>query len=121
MCGHGFSDIPLPSGWAKSVKSAVLHVVSLAHFTIVATRGWATDALNPRARQAAAMDGLTNEVALLREELRIKDGPIGHPSTPDRSGVSRSLFRRLLGRESWRVRGAYEDTRRDRSRGLRGD
>jgi len=66
-------DLPLPSGWGKNVKSAVLHVISLANFAIVATRGWAANALNPRARQAAEMDRLTNEVALLREELRIKD------------------------------------------------
>ena len=37
------------------------------------TRGWAADALNPHARQAAAMDRLTNKVALLQEELHIKD------------------------------------------------
>jgi hypothetical protein len=46
-----------------SVKSAVLHVISLANFAIVATRGWAADALNPRARQAAEMDRLTNASA----------------------------------------------------------
>jgi len=65
--------LPLPSGWGKSVKSAVLHVISLAHYAILSARGWAVDALNPRARQAGEMDRLTNEVALLQEELRIKD------------------------------------------------
>ena len=33
--------IPLPSGWAKNVQSAVLHVVSLAHFDIIDARGLA--------------------------------------------------------------------------------
>ena len=66
-------DLPLPFGWAKNVKSAVLHVISLAQYAIVATRGWAADALNPLARHASEMDHLTNEVALLQEELRIKD------------------------------------------------
>ena len=56
--------------------AAVLHVISLAQYAIVATRGWAADALNPRARQAAEDDRLTNEVALLHEELRIKDARI---------------------------------------------
>jgi hypothetical protein len=65
--------MPLPAGWAKNVKPAVLHVISLANFAIMATRGWAANALNPHARQAAAMDHLSNEVALLREELRIMD------------------------------------------------
>jgi len=66
-------DLPLPSGWAKNVKSAVLHVISLAQYALTYTRGWAADALNPRARQAAETDRLTNEVALLQEEFRIKD------------------------------------------------
>jgi len=39
----------------------------------VATRGWAADALNPRARRAAEDGRLTQEIQLLREELRIKD------------------------------------------------
>jgi hypothetical protein len=65
--------MPLPSGWGKSVKSAVLHVISLAHYAILSASGWAADALNPRARQAAENERLTNDAALLREELRIKD------------------------------------------------
>ncbi len=73
MCDNGFSGIPVPSGWAKNVKSAVLHVISLAQFALTYTRGWADNALSPRARQAAAVDRLDDEVALLQEELRIKD------------------------------------------------
>ena len=69
-------DLPLPSGWPRNVKSAVLHVISLAQYAIVATRGWAADALNPRARQAAEDDRLTQEIQLLREELRIKDARV---------------------------------------------
>ena len=76
MSNQSLPDLPVPSGWAKNVKSAVLHVISLAQYAIVATRGWAADALNPRARQAAEDDRLTNEVALLHEELRIKDARI---------------------------------------------
>ncbi len=73
MCDNGFSDISVPSGWAKNVKSAVLHVISLAQFALTYTRGWADNVLNPRARQAAAVDRLDAEIALLQEELRIKD------------------------------------------------
>ena len=76
MCDQLISDIPLPTGWAKNVKAAVLHVISVAQFALTYTRGWAADALNPRAQQTAAMDRLTNEVALLQEELRIKDARI---------------------------------------------
>ena len=61
---------------ARNVKSAVLHVISLAQYAIAASRGWAADALNPRARQAAEDDRLTQEIHLLREELRIKDARV---------------------------------------------
>ena len=50
MCDPSVSDIPLPSGWAKNVKSAVLHVISLAHYAIVAARGWAANSINARVR-----------------------------------------------------------------------
>jgi putative transposase len=65
--------VPLPSGWTKNVKSAVLHVISLAHFAIVEARGWAANAVNPRARQAPEIDRLTGEVALLQEQIRIQN------------------------------------------------
>jgi len=73
VSSQSLPDIPVPSGWVKNVKSAVLHVISLAQYALSYTHGWAADALNPRARQAGEMDRLTNEVALLQEELRIKD------------------------------------------------
>ena len=38
MCEPNAPDIPLPSGWAKNVKSTVLHVISLAYYAIVAAR-----------------------------------------------------------------------------------
>ena len=66
-------DLPVPSGWAKTVKSAILHVISLAHFAIVAARGWAADSLNARVRLSGDNDQLNQEVQLLREELRIKN------------------------------------------------
>ena len=55
--------IPLPKGWPSHVKSGILHIISLAHFAI--TRA--------RVRIAAEKDRLHQEIALLREELRIKD------------------------------------------------
>ena len=40
MSDQPLPDIALPSGWAKNVKTAVLHVISLAHYAIVSARGW---------------------------------------------------------------------------------
>ena len=47
MCDQVPSSIPLPSGWAKNVKSAVLHVISLAHHAIEAACGWAANSITP--------------------------------------------------------------------------
>ena len=65
--------IPLPKSWQGCVKSAVLHAIALAHYTIVYARAWAADSINARVRLAAENDRLQEECALLREELRIKD------------------------------------------------
>ena len=66
-------QIPLPKGWQGCVKSAVVHVISLAHYAIVYARAWAADSINARMRLATENDRLHEECALLREELRIKD------------------------------------------------
>ena len=76
MPDQALPDIPLPSGWAKNVKSAVLHVVSPTHYAIVAARGWAANSINVRVRLSSDNDQLNQDNQLLREELRIKDARI---------------------------------------------
>ena len=65
--------IPLPKGWKKQVRSAVLHVISLAQFAAAHTRGWAADSVNARVRLKAELDRANQELLMLREETRIKD------------------------------------------------
>ena len=65
--------IPLPRGWNQKVRSAVLHVLSLAQYTAVYTRSWAVDSANQRVRLKADLDRAGQENALLGEEMRIKD------------------------------------------------
>jgi len=65
--------IPLPKGWPTQIKSAMLHVISLAQFSMAYTRGWAADSVTPRLRLKARVDQLEQEVTLLRDEIRIKD------------------------------------------------
>ena len=43
MCDPSFSNTPLPSGWPESVRSAVIYVISLAHYAITCARGWAAN------------------------------------------------------------------------------
>ena len=66
-------EIPLPRGWPAQVKSAILHVISLAQFTLAYTRGWAANSPNSRIRLKAELNRAHQEIALLREEVRIKD------------------------------------------------
>ena len=73
MSDHSPPDIPVPSGWPSNVKSAVLHIISLAHYAITYARGWAANSINARVRLAAENDQLKHESQLLREELRIKN------------------------------------------------
>jgi len=70
---RGPPSIPLPSHWRNHVKAGVLHAVALAHRGLVAARGWCADSPLVRVRRAAKLDGLRAEVALLKEEMRLKD------------------------------------------------
>jgi putative transposase len=65
--------IPLPKSWSGRLRSALLHVVSLAQYAAVCTRSWAADSRNARVRLKSNNDQLQQEVALLRAEIRIKD------------------------------------------------
>ncbi len=73
---HIATDIPLPTGWPNCVRSAVIHVISLAHYAIVAARGWAANSINARVRLSAENNRLRKEIVLIREEIRIKDARV---------------------------------------------
>ena len=42
--------IPLPKSWSKHVRSAMLHVISLAQYVAVYTRSWAADTIGSKGR-----------------------------------------------------------------------
>jgi putative transposase len=65
--------IPLPKSWPAKVRSAMLHVISLAKYAAIYTRSWAADCSRARVRLRAERDRHQEDNALLREELRIKD------------------------------------------------
>ena len=67
----------VPKGWARSIQTALVNVMSLAHYTLVHTRSWATNGSNDRVRLSAKCDQLDHEIRLLREEMRIKDARLG--------------------------------------------
>jgi transposase InsO family protein len=65
--------INLPKSWPTKVRSAVLHVISLAKYAAVYTCSWAADSSNARVRLRSDRDRKQEDAALVREEMRIKD------------------------------------------------
>lgn len=66
------SALRLPRAWKAQIRSAVLHVLSLAHAAIAEARGRVGET-GTAARLRIENDRLRQEIALLREEIRIKD------------------------------------------------
>ena len=67
------SRIPLPRGWRRHTKAAVVQILALSHFTFTAMVARAAKSRSRRARLLAEIDHLSHELALLQEELRIKN------------------------------------------------
>ena len=72
-CKKKQPQIPLPKSWDKYVKSGILHVITLAQYALIYSRSWAADSSNQRVRLKAENGRWQQEVAQLREAMRIKD------------------------------------------------
>ena len=67
MTGHRNPPrIPLPGDWPLHVKSAMLHLISLAQYASAYTREWAVNSPISRIRLKAENDRLRERAALLR-------------------------------------------------------
>src|SRR6266571_4755252 len=66
-------SLPLPRGWPRRVRSAVVQVISLARTSLALTQSWASESMNGQLRRRAEGDRLQQEIQFLREEIRIKD------------------------------------------------
>ena len=65
--------IPLPKSWTQHVRIAMLHVVARAGHATAYTQSWAANSLSVRVRLKAENERLQQKMALMREEIRIKD------------------------------------------------
>jgi putative transposase len=64
---------PLPKAWPRLARSAVVHAVSMASVAFTVSRARAENHYLAKIRLQAENDRLRREVALLNEEIRIKD------------------------------------------------
>lgn len=105
------SRVQLPAAWPRRVRSAVIHVMSLAAATLTATRGWAAGHLDSRVRLRSENERLRQEIALLQEELRLKDGRLrrvpGH-ERPHYLPVDRLAILSLRAVRGWTFRQTAE-------------
>ncbi|MCP4246450.1 MAG: DDE-type integrase/transposase/recombinase [bacterium] len=108
MAKHANSrSILLPRGWPRHVKSAILHVIALAQYAVAYTRGWAIDGRITRVRLTAGNDQFRQEVALLTEEIRIKDARmkrIDPPKRPHYVPTERMAALELRAARAWSAR-----------------
>jgi len=51
-----FSRMALPKHWTGRIRASVLHVVSLAQYSLAYVRGWAADSAHPRLRSKAELE-----------------------------------------------------------------
>ena len=75
---NDLDDIPLPRGWPEHARSAILHVIALAHAAIIGARGRTSRSEDSRDHLRGKLDNARAEIALLTEELRIKDARMAH-------------------------------------------
>ena len=65
--------IPLPKGWPRRIRSAIVQVAAMANVAYNVARAHAEHHFDARVRLQAQLDQRDGEIALLREDARIKD------------------------------------------------
>lgn len=64
------AELPLPKSWTKVIKSAVLHVISLAQLTIASAQAKAINNKEANPFQVE-IERLGQQVTILQDQLRI--------------------------------------------------
>lgn len=67
------TDLPLPKNWKQSIKSAVIHTLSLAFKSITLTLSQLSENDHLPVRMAAQLKRLKMENAQLKKMMEIKD------------------------------------------------
>jgi len=81
MKSNPLQDVALPRDWPKNVKSCILNIISMAYMAMIYVRSAAANSINARVRLQAKFNRANNEIALLKEEIRIKDARMNRISS----------------------------------------
>ena len=87
------SDMPLPKVWPKQVKSIILNVISLAHWSLIHSRSWAANSPIQRVRLTAERDQAITKASQFEEIMRIKDARMAR--TPPHQRLNYTSIERL--------------------------
>ena len=87
------NEIPVPENWTHTVRRAVLHAASLAHYAIIYTRSMAANSPIERVRLKGKLDRAQSEISLLREQLGLLKARFGR--IPARHSPHYSPFERM--------------------------
>ncbi len=101
--------LPLPRGWKRRVRSSVLQILALSHYTFTALLARAANSKNRQVRLQTEIDRRDHEIALLHEELRIKDGRMERVPPhrrPHYSRLERMAIMELRAARGWSARQA---------------
>jgi hypothetical protein len=72
--------LPVPRQWSEHIKSAFIHTISLASAAFTSTCALASKRKATVTRMKAELAQAYQEIALFREELKIKDDRFGRVS-----------------------------------------
>ena len=88
--------IPLPRDWNSRTKSAIVQILALSHYAFTAMLARGANSQRRTTRLRAELDRLEHELALLQEELRIKDAQMNRiPSRPHYTPLERMAIMEL--------------------------
>jgi putative transposase len=103
--------VPLPRSWNRRTKAAILQILALGHYAFNAMVARAANERSRRTRFRAEIDRLNHELALLREELRIKNARMERVPAhrrPHYTPLERMAILELRAAHGWSARQAAE-------------
>ena len=88
----------------KNVRQTILHIISLAHWSLTYSRSWAADSPLQRVRLTAERDQAITKASQAEEIMRIKDARMGRTpphQRPNYTPIERLAILELMAANAW--------------------